>query len=167
MRDVALYELGAVFQPGLVAGAPPAMGVDRRPTDEELGGRRRDRPAPAVARRGGAGRRVRPGRLVGPGPRGRAGRTRSRRPGSCCPRPGIPADRVAVRAAEYAPWHPGRCAEILVDDAVVGHAGELHPAVLSALELPRRTCAMELDLDALPAAPVTPAPAALHATRRR
>jgi phenylalanyl-tRNA synthetase beta chain len=71
---------------------------------------------------------------------------------------GIPAQRVSVRAAEYAPWHPGRCAAILVDDVVLGHAGELHPAVVSALELPRRTCAMELDLDAVPAAPVVQAP---------
>jgi phenylalanyl-tRNA synthetase beta chain len=70
---------------------------------------------------------------------------------------GIPADRVSVRAAEYAPWHPGRCAAILVDDVVLGYAGELHPAVISALELPRRTCAMELDLDAIPAAPVVEA----------
>ncbi|MEU8188395.1 phenylalanine--tRNA ligase subunit beta, partial [Micromonospora carbonacea] len=70
----------------------------------------------------------------------------------------LPADRVEVRAAERAPWHPGRCAELLVDGVVVGHAGELHPAVLAALELPKRTSAMELDLDALPAAPVAPAP---------
>ena len=32
---------------------------------------------------------------------------------------------------------------------VVGYAGELHPRVVAALELPERTCAMELDLDAL------------------
>ncbi|MER5705278.1 phenylalanine--tRNA ligase subunit beta, partial [Micromonospora sp. NPDC002296] len=70
----------------------------------------------------------------------------------------IPADRIEVRAAEHAPWHPGRCAELLVDGAVVGHAGELHPAVVAALELPRRTSAMELNLDALPPAPVAPAP---------
>jgi phenylalanyl-tRNA synthetase beta chain len=67
---------------------------------------------------------------------------------------GIPTARISVRAAEYAPWHPGRCAAILVDDVVLGYAGELHPAVVSALELPRRTCALELDLDAIPAAPV-------------
>ncbi|MCM0676630.1 phenylalanine--tRNA ligase subunit beta, partial [Micromonospora phytophila] len=70
----------------------------------------------------------------------------------------IPEHRVEIRAAEYAPWHPGRCAELLVDGTVVGHAGELHPTVVAALELPRRTSAMELDLDALPAAPVAPAP---------
>ncbi|CAM5525218.1 hypothetical protein SGRIM128S_07270 [Streptomyces griseomycini] len=34
-------------------------------------------------------------------------------------------------------------------EQVVGHAGELHPGVLKTLGLPARTCAMELDLDAL------------------
>lgn len=35
------------------------------------------------------------------------------------------------------------------EERVVGHAGELHPRVLKTLGLPARTCAMELDLDAL------------------
>ncbi len=50
------------------------------------------------------------------------------------------------------PWHPGRCAELIVNDTAIGHAGELHPAVVSTFELPARACAMELDLDALIAA---------------
>src|SRR5690606_4242311 len=66
--------------------------------------------------------------------------------------------QVSVRQAEYPPWHPGRCAELLVGDTVVGHAGELHPAVCQALELPRRTCAMEINLDAVPLPQVVPAP---------
>jgi phenylalanyl-tRNA synthetase beta chain len=41
----------------------------------------------------------------------------------------------------------------------VGHAGELHPRVCAALELPARTCAMELDVDALPPARVPVGPA--------
>jgi phenylalanyl-tRNA synthetase beta chain len=41
---------------------------------------------------------------------------------------------------------------------VVGHAGELHPRVCAALELPPRTSVMELDVDALPAAPVPVGP---------
>jgi phenylalanyl-tRNA synthetase beta chain len=41
---------------------------------------------------------------------------------------------------------------------VVGYAGELHPAVCEALDLPRRTCAMELNLDAIPLPDVAPAP---------
>ena len=65
---------------------------------------------------------------------------------------------ATVRAAAQAPWHPGRCAEIVVDGRSVGYAGELHPAVCAALELPKRTAAMELDLDAVPPAGVAPAP---------
>jgi phenylalanyl-tRNA synthetase beta chain len=54
---------------------------------------------------------------------------------------------LTVRAGERAPWHPGRCAELLVGDRVVGHAGELHPRVVAGLGLPPRTAAMELELD--------------------
>ena len=71
---------------------------------------------------------------------------------------GMTEDRVTVRAAEYAPWHPGRCAEVLVDGRPVGHAGELHPAVCDAWELPRRTCAMEVNLDAVPLPEVVTGP---------
>jgi phenylalanyl-tRNA synthetase beta chain len=76
-------------------------------------------------------------------------------------------DEVEVATADTAPWHPGRCAELRVGGTVVGHAGELHPKVLEALELPARTVAMELDLDALglsdePVAPsVSPYPPVL------
>ena len=53
------------------------------------------------------------------------------------------------RPGARAPWHPGRCAELAVAGEVVGHAGELHPAVVRAFGLPERTAAVELDLDAL------------------
>ncbi|MGO1166470.1 MAG: phenylalanine--tRNA ligase subunit beta, partial [Janibacter sp.] len=54
-----------------------------------------------------------------------------------------------VTATERAPFHPGRCVELtLADGSVLGHAGELHPKVCAALELPERTVAAELDLDA-------------------
>ena len=55
-----------------------------------------------------------------------------------------------VRPAEAAPWHPGRCGAIVVDGTTIGYAGELHPAVCRALEIPERTVAMEIDLDAIP-----------------
>ena len=53
------------------------------------------------------------------------------------------------RAAALAPWHPGRCAELLVEGVVVGHAGELHPRVCTAFGLPPRSVAAEVDLDLL------------------
>ena len=71
---------------------------------------------------------------------------------------GVPASAITVRADPTDPWHPGRCAAIEVDGVVVGHGGELHPGVCAALDLPRRTCAMELDLDAVPLPTRTPAP---------
>ena len=76
---------------------------------------------------------------------------------------------LAVLPSATMPWHPGRCAELRVDDdskagtergLLLGHAGELHPRVIAAFGLPPRTCAMELDLDAVVAAgrPVPAAP---------
>ncbi|PVG83012.1 phenylalanine--tRNA ligase subunit beta [Nocardioides gansuensis] len=56
---------------------------------------------------------------------------------------------LTVRAASVAPWHPGRCAELLVGETVVGHAGELHPRVCAAYGVPARSVAAEVDLDVL------------------
>ncbi|MCQ9369316.1 phenylalanine--tRNA ligase subunit beta [Brevibacterium sp. 50QC2O2] len=62
--------------------------------------------------------------------------------------------RPEVAAAEYAPYHPGRCARFTgATGAVLGHAGELHPKVCENLGLPARTVAFEIDLDALLAQP--------------
>ncbi|MET0453763.1 MAG: phenylalanine--tRNA ligase subunit beta [Mycobacterium sp.] len=63
------------------------------------------------------------------------------------------------RAAQRLPWHPGRCAEIVLDGAVVGHAGQLHPAVIERTGLPKGVCAVELDLSAVPVTEPLPAPA--------
>lgn len=79
----------------------------------------------------------------------------------------IEAAQVVARAAdtelelenaEMLPWHPGRCAALKVNGEIVGYAGELHPQVLERAGLPARTCAMELDVTALPFAPSFPAP---------
>jgi phenylalanyl-tRNA synthetase beta chain len=65
---------------------------------------------------------------------------------------------VTLRAAQDLPWHPGRCAEVLVGETPVGHAGQLHPAVIERSGLPKGTCAIELNLDAIPIREVLPAP---------
>ncbi|MBF4163048.1 phenylalanine--tRNA ligase subunit beta [Nocardioides acrostichi] len=57
--------------------------------------------------------------------------------------------QLTVAAAAEAPWHPGRCAELRVGEHLVGHAGELHPKVCDAVDLPRRSIAAEVDLDVL------------------
>lgn len=56
---------------------------------------------------------------------------------------------LTARPADVAPWHPGRCAALLLGDVVVGHAGELHPRVCAAFGLPPRSVAAEVDLDVM------------------
>jgi phenylalanyl-tRNA synthetase beta chain len=57
-----------------------------------------------------------------------------------------------IKRSDFAPWHPGRCAELLMNGEVVGTAGEVHPRVVEALGLASRTCAWELNLGVLMAA---------------
>jgi phenylalanyl-tRNA synthetase beta chain len=64
-----------------------------------------------------------------------------------------------LRAAQELPWHPGRCAEVLIGDLTIGYAGQLHPAVIERAGLPPGTCAVELNLDAIPITERLPAPA--------
>ncbi len=54
-----------------------------------------------------------------------------------------------LRQATVSPFHPGRCAEIVVDDAVIGAVGEIHPSVAEAFGLAGRVVAAEFDLDEL------------------
>ncbi|QCR19596.1 phenylalanine--tRNA ligase subunit beta [Agrococcus sp. SGAir0287] len=56
---------------------------------------------------------------------------------------------VDVRQAQRDWLHPGRTAEVLLDGAVVGVAGELLPSLATEADLPRQVAIVELDLDAL------------------
>jgi phenylalanyl-tRNA synthetase beta chain len=68
---------------------------------------------------------------------------------------------VQVAPDQHAPWHPGRCARLQVAGVTLGHAGELHPDVVTAYGLPARACAAEVDLgvliEAAPEAAAAPA----------
>lgn len=55
-----------------------------------------------------------------------------------------------VELSEFAPWHPGRCAEFRVAGRIVAHAGELHPRLAPLLGLPERACAFVVNLSSLP-----------------
>ena len=66
---------------------------------------------------------------------------------------------VTVEPAHFPPFHPGRCAAIKAHGATLGYAGELHPRVIEAMELPPRTVAAELNLDAVLFAGVEARPA--------
>ncbi len=55
-----------------------------------------------------------------------------------------------VKRSDFAPWHPGRCAELLIDGKAVAHAGEIHPRIIAAYGLPERSVAFAVGLSALP-----------------
>ena len=55
----------------------------------------------------------------------------------------------AIRQATPVGYHPGRAAEVLVSGEVVGHLGEVDPAIAAEYHLPRRVAAFEVNLDAL------------------
>ncbi|TML30579.1 MAG: phenylalanine--tRNA ligase subunit beta [Actinobacteria bacterium] len=154
-RDLALYELGSVFRATGAPGRPPLMGVDARPDEADLLAAQRfvpDQPWHVAAVLVGE---VEPAGWWGVGrSAGWADAVQAAR--IVLSAAGVPG--YEVRAGANPPWHPGRCAQIVVGGRIVGYAGELHPAVCTALELPRRTSAMELDLDALPLPEVVRAP---------
>ena len=150
-RELAIFEMGLVYLPAESAEPVPRPGVEHRPSDAELAALARTVPVqPRYLAAVLAGDLELPG-WWGPGrPAGWADAIESARVVGRLARV-----ELEVRKAEVAPWHPGRCAQLLVDGTVVGVAGELTPRVVAALDLPSRTCAMELNLDALP----TPRPA--------
>ncbi|MEU3851404.1 phenylalanine--tRNA ligase subunit beta [Streptomyces sp. NPDC029554] len=150
-HDLALFESGLVFRPREEQRIAAVLPVDRRPTDEELAELNAALPeqprhiavvlAGAREQAGWWGK----GRPADWADAVEAARSVAREAGA----------ELIVRKGQYGPWHPGRCAELAVTvdaaERVVGHAGELHPRVVKALGLPARTCAMELDLDAVEA----------------
>lgn len=153
-RDLALFHVGQVVRPGAEAREVPELPVGQRPSDEQLAELRAALPAqPTHVAAVLAGQRERSGwwgkgRQAGWADAVEAGRAVAEAAGV----------QVEVTAGDLAPWHPGRCAELTVDGTAVGHAGELHPKVVEALGLPKRTCAVEIDLDAVPLVDRRPAP---------
>jgi phenylalanyl-tRNA synthetase beta chain len=153
--DAALFSIEQVVEPTSETRAMQRIPTDRRPTDDEIA--MLDRSLPKQPEHVGV---VLAGLREPAGPWG----------------PGRPADasdafeavrvigraadvELTLRPAHHLPWHPGRCAEVCIGDTVVGYAGQLHPAVIERSGLPKGTCAVELDLDAIPITEVLPAPA--------
>ena len=157
--DLGLFEIGLVFRPrpGAAASAP-ILAVDHGPSVGELGALEAALPEqpPYLG-------------AVLCGARELSGWWGAGRPADWSD--AVDAARavarecrvsLSVRADKYPPWHPGRCAAIYAQVAssdgseprewLAGHAGELHPRVIKAFDLPLRTCALELDLSVLFAA---------------
>ncbi|WP_027862158.1 phenylalanine--tRNA ligase subunit beta [Marmoricola sp. URHB0036] len=142
--DLALFETAPVTLPHSGAGAP-ILPVDRPPTEgewDDLNKALPDQPLHLA--------------FALCGDRDRSGWWGDGRPASwsdVIETARVVADalglELSVRQASLAPWHPGRCAELVLGETPVGHAGELHPRVCRAFGVPARTSVAELDLDAL------------------
>ncbi|GAA2458177.1 phenylalanine--tRNA ligase subunit beta [Agromyces soli] len=145
--DLELFELGLVFLPesGREYGTAELPAAGARPSDAEL----------AALIDG-----------IPPQPRHVAvlltGDVVAKQPGQ----PAVPAGLVDVLDAvrrialatggeieivqgRHQAMHPGRTAELRLGGASIGFAGELHPAIAEAADLPRVVAVAELDLDAL------------------
>lgn len=152
--DVALFAIAQVVEPTTETRAVQRIPNDRRPTDEEIAAL--DASLPRQPQHVGAvltGLREPagpwgPGRPVEAFDAFEAVRVIARAAGV----------ELTLRAAHRLPWHPGRCAEVLLGQTVVGYAGQLHPAVVERSGLPKGTCAVEVDLDAIPITETLPAP---------
>ncbi|MBT2548671.1 phenylalanine--tRNA ligase subunit beta [Arthrobacter sp. ISL-65] len=145
-RDLAVFEAGMVFLPGDTLGTPsiPPLGV--KPTDEVLDALYDgvpDQPLHVAAV------------LTGHDSPAAAGHA---------PRPWDWADaldiarlagdvlgvELVVTQGRHQAFHPGRAAQLsLRSGEVVGYAGELHPKLLAAHDVPARSVALELNADAL------------------
>ena len=148
IRDLALFEVSSVARPaGPPDGPLPHLETGQLPTAEELSAFRSAVPPQP--------RRVAFAACGEVSPRGWWGSGRAADWSDAIGAVQLIADRLHVPIeinadAEHLPWHPGRCARISVaDGSLVGHAGELHPRVVAALDLPARTVAAEVDLDVL------------------
>lgn len=153
--EMAVFEIARVFQAGPGRPPAPAPATTKRPSAEELAAL--DAALPDQPWQVGvvlSGERDRsgwwgPGRAAGWADAIEAVRTVARQLAA-------PLEVVADTAA---PWHPGRCARLLVRGSGIGWAGELHPRVVAAFGLPERTCAAEFALEPLAEAAVDPVPA--------
>ncbi|WP_300430865.1 phenylalanine--tRNA ligase subunit beta [uncultured Nocardioides sp.] len=142
--SVAVFETATVTLPRATEGAP-ILPVDRRPTDAELDSLLKALPEQPLHLG-----------LVAAGeadPSGWWGEGRPVEWSDAVEAVRQVADALGLelttRPAAVAPWHPGRCAELLLDGTPVGHAGELHPRVCTTFGLPVRSVAAEVDLDVL------------------
>ena len=146
---VAVYELGAVFLPD-----PGGSGGLKDSPPEN-----RDQELPSEPLTLGI-------LLAGQAPAGR--HDDPRRPFDFADAKGVVEGLVAAlrvpgvgyRAEEPPPYHPGRCAGVLLEDLPVGLLGQLHPRVAAACELPAASFAVELELAPLLAAVPRMRPAA-------
>lgn len=145
-RDLALYESALVFLPGEQNGTEsiPPLGV--RPSEEVLDGLYNGIPDQPLH--------------IGvlftghESPAGAGHTPRARDWADAVDTARLMGDvlgvELVISQGEHQAFHPGRTARIsLRSGETVGYAGELHPKLLAARDMPARTVALELNADAL------------------
>jgi phenylalanyl-tRNA synthetase beta chain len=159
LTDLALYEIGLVFQPvaGEAYGSGPLPAGNARPSDDTL----------LALNTGIPPQPWHVGALF-------VGDAVVKQPGLAAVHTGL-ADAIGaahqlalavgatitVRQGSHQAMHPGRTAELWSGGTLVGYAGELLPAIAHDRDLPRVVALLEVDLDALigsTADEVTPTP---------
>ncbi len=145
-RDLALYEAGSVFLPGEKLGTEsiPPLGV--KPTEEVLD-----------ALYDGVPRQPLHVGAVLTGHDSPAAATHQPRAWDWADALDIArlisdvlGVELVVSQGSHQAFHPGRAAELsLRNGDVVGHAGELHPKLLAAHDMPARSVALEVNVEAL------------------
>lgn len=147
-RDVALYESGLVFLPGDRVGSEAIPPLGECPSKQVLAAIQAGIPAqPHRIAAVFAGHDSHPG----PGHTPRAYDWQDPI-GTALDIADVVGAELSVRQGTHHAFHPGRTAELVVANKVIGYAGELLPKLTENWDLPARTVVMELDLDTLVAA---------------
>ena len=145
-KNVAIFEIGSVFRDTVKLASQPIIGIKKRPTPETIKSIYDGVPVQPVQVAG-----VVAGKICPDGWSGKADAfTWNEAIGFAIKIVEISGNSFEIVPLDFAPWHPGRCAEIRVDGKAVAHAGELHPRVIAMLGLPERSCAFTVVLSALP-----------------
>lgn len=143
--DLALFEMGSVFLGSAGSPNPPRPGVDARPSDDDWAALQELLPQqPMHVAAVWTGKRA----LKTWHSDGEAFTWADALATALDVADGVGV-HLRVESGSDPTFHPGRCARLTLADAVVGHAGELHPGVIEAWGLPARACAVELDISAL------------------
>jgi len=155
--DLALFELGRVFEGDVAPEGAVRPGVDARPQAAEwvsLNGLLPQQPHHVAGLLTGARE-----------PQGWWGPARPATWSDAIAAVRVLADiagtEITVERGSDPVFHPGRCAQIVLDGRCIGVAGELHPRVIEATGLAERAAAFEIDIDAVidAAVMIRPAPA--------
>ena len=156
-KDLALFEIGSIFRDTVELPTQEALPTHQKPTPEQLKKIYDGVPSQPVQVGGVLTGNIDP---AGWATKGRAADWNDAI-GYAIRIIEETGNKWSIATSDFAPWHPGRCAEIQVNGKAIAHAGELHPRVCSALGLPARSVAFVVILSALDYLPPLASPAVL------